>query len=93
MSLASLIKMQSAGVRMIEEANTPRPGGVAQGAVIVTLDVTKEIGTAAVYWALGNVVRRGDNFKIVGIITHVSNPSTITTLNLLLCRIVYQPRT
>ena len=76
MSLESLIKMQSAGVRMIEEANTPRPGGVAQGAVLVTLDVTKEIGTAAVYWALGNVVRRGDNFKIVGIITHVSNPST-----------------
>lgn len=76
MSLESLIKMQSSGVRSIEEPNTPRPGGVPQGAVLVALDVTKEICTAAVYWALGNVVRRGDNFKLVGIITHVCNPST-----------------
>lgn len=76
MSLESLIKMQSSGVRSIDEANTPRPGGVSQGAVLVALDVTKDIATAAVYWALSNVVRRGDNLKICGIITHVSNPST-----------------
>jgi hypothetical protein len=76
MSLESLIKMQSSGIRSIDEANTPRPGGVSQGAVLVALDVTKDIATAAVYWALSNVVRRGDNLKICGIITHVSNPST-----------------
>ena len=75
MSLENLIKMQSSGARSIEEPNTPRPGGVPQGTVLVALDVTKEVFTAAVYWALGNVVRRGDNFKIVGIITHTCNPS------------------
>lgn len=77
MSLESLIKMQSSGARSIEEPNTPRPGGVPQGSVLVILDVTKETGTAPVYWALGNVVRRGDNIKIVGIVTHVCNPSTL----------------
>lgn len=75
MSLENLIKMQSSGARSIEEPNTPRPGGVPQGTVLVVLDVTKEVATAAVYWALGNVVRRGDNFKIVGIVTHTCNPS------------------
>lgn len=60
MSLESLIKMQSSGARSIEEANTPRPGGVAQGSVLVTLDVTNELCTPAVYWAMGHVVRRGD---------------------------------
>ncbi|XP_024387445.1 uncharacterized protein [Physcomitrium patens] len=79
MSLESLIKMQSSGARSIEEANTPRPGGVAQGSVLVTLDVTKELCTPAVYWAMGNVVRRGDNLKILGIITHVSNPMGFKT--------------
>ncbi|XP_024393771.1 uncharacterized protein [Physcomitrium patens] len=67
------------GARSIEEPNTPRPGGVPQGSVLVVLDVTKGITTAPVYWALGNVVRRGDNFKIVGILTHLCNPMGFRT--------------
>jgi hypothetical protein len=80
MSLENLIKMQSSGARSIEEPNTPRPGGVPQGTVLVILDVTKEVATAAVYWALGNVVRRGDNFKVLGLVTHMNNPSKPTTI-------------
>ena len=79
MSLENLIEMQSSGAMSIDEPNMPRPGGLPQSTVLVVLDVTIETSTAAVYWALGNVVRRGDNLNIVGIVTHLCNPSTPQT--------------
>jgi hypothetical protein len=77
MSLNSMIaSMQSSGVARINlhEPQTPRPGGVSQGSVLVVINATKDILPAPVYWAIGNVVRKGDALKILGIITHVTNP-------------------
>jgi hypothetical protein len=77
MSLKSMIaSMQSSGVAKINlhEPQTPRPGGVSQGSVLVVINATKDISPAPVYWAIGNVVRKGDALKILGIITHVTNP-------------------
>ncbi len=77
MSLKSMIaSMQSSGVARINlhEPQTPRPGGVSQGSVLVVINATKDISRAPVYWAIGNVVRKGDALKILGIITHVTNP-------------------
>jgi hypothetical protein len=77
MSLKSMIaSMQSSGVARINlhEPQTPRPGGVSQGSVLVVINATKDISPAPVYWAIGNVVRKGDALKILGIITHVTNP-------------------
>ncbi|XP_024391959.1 uncharacterized protein [Physcomitrium patens] len=72
-SLESLIHLQSLGLRVIGEPTAPRPNGIQQGSVLVVLDANKAISPAAIYWALANVVRRGDSVKILGIITYVAN--------------------
>ena len=48
-----------------------------QGVVLVILDVNKEISTHALNWALGHVARKGDALRLVGILTHVLNPSKL----------------
>lgn len=74
-SLESSIHLQSLGLRVIGEPTAPRPNGIQQGSVLVVLDANKAISPAAIYWALANVVRRGDSVKILGIITYVANNS------------------
>lgn len=49
----------------------------SQGVVLVVMDITKEVSSSAVSWALGNATRSGDLLRLVGIITHVSNPSKL----------------
>ncbi|XP_073387629.1 uncharacterized protein [Physcomitrium patens] len=71
--MENLISLQSVGHRNIGEPSAPRPIGVHQGSVLVVLDVNKGVAPAALYWALANVVRKGDKLKLLGIITHVSN--------------------
>lgn len=81
MAMEDLISLQSEGLRSIGEPTAPRPSGVQQGSVLVVLDVNKPaVAPAAVYWALGNVVRKGDHLKILGIITHLPNPSKFQKL-------------
>ena len=46
-----------------------------QGVVLVVIDLSKEVSSSAVTWALENAVRNGDLLRLVGIITHVQNPS------------------
>lgn len=46
-----------------------------QGVVLVILDVNKDISTNALNWALGHVARKGDTLRLVGILSHVLNPS------------------
>lgn len=77
--MESLTSLQRSGSRSIDESQTPRPGGVPQGSVLVVLDVNKDIEPSALHWALGNVVRKGDNLKIVGIITYLMNPSKFSS--------------
>lgn len=48
-----------------------------QGVVLVILDVNKEISTHALNWALGHVARKGDALRLVGILSHVLNPSKL----------------
>lgn len=47
----------------------------SQGVVLVVIDLSKEVSSSAVTWALENAVRNGDLLRLVGIITHVQNPS------------------
>lgn len=47
----------------------------SQGVVLVVMDLSKDVTNSAVSWALGNVTRHGDLLRLVGIITHVPNPS------------------
>ena len=51
-----------------------------QGVVLVVIDLSKEVSSSAVTWALENAVRNGDLLRLVGIITHVQNPSKSTNL-------------
>ena len=75
MAMENLIGMQSTGLRSIGEPTAPRPTGVVQGSVLVVLDVNKAVAPGALYWTLANIVRKGDNLKILGIITHIVNAS------------------
>lgn len=84
--MENLISLQSSGLRSIGEPAAPRPIGVQQGSVLVVLDVNKGVTPGALYWALANVVRKGDNLKILGIITHIGNASKCCSF----CRLVHR---
>lgn len=74
--MESVRSLQISGPTLISDPHGARPGAVPQGgAVLVVLDVNKLIDPGALYWALGNVVRKGDFLKIVGILTQLANPS------------------
>lgn len=47
----------------------------SQGVVLVVIDLSREVSSSAVNWALENAVRHGDLLRLVGIITHVQNQS------------------
>lgn len=49
----------------------------SQGVVLVVMDLSKDTSSSAVSWALGNATRSGDLLRLVGIITHVPNPSKL----------------
>lgn len=49
----------------------------SQGVVLVVMDLSKDVSSSTVSWALGNVSRHGDLLRLVGIITHVPNPSKL----------------
>jgi hypothetical protein len=54
----------------------------AAASVLVVLDANnKDITAAPLYWALGNVVRKGDYLKIFGIITTSTAKNTCKLLN------------
>lgn len=59
----------STGLRLHPEAMA------VQGVVLVVLDVNKDICTHALNWALGHVARKGDVLRLVGVLSHVLNPS------------------
>ena len=48
-----------------------------QGVVLVVIDLSKDVSTSTVTWALENAVRQGDLLRLVGIITHVQNQSKL----------------
>lgn len=77
MAMENLIALQSQGLRSMGEPAGPLPNGVQHGSVLVVVDVNKTVSPAAVHWALGNVVRKGEHLKILGIITHLPNPSKL----------------
>jgi hypothetical protein len=54
----------------------------AAASVWVVLDAhNKDITAAPLYWALGNVVRKGDYLKIFGIVTTATAKNTCKLLN------------
>ena len=57
------------GARIVQRADSSRP------VVLVVLEVNKDICTLALNWAFHHVVRRGDTLRLVGILSHVLNPS------------------
>lgn len=70
-SSSSDVGMEDAttGLRLHPEAMA------VQGVVLVVLDVNKEICMQALNWALGHVARKGDALRVVGVLSHVLNPS------------------
>lgn len=67
-----------AEVMMEDGASEPRPQQeMHPGVVLVALDVNKDISTQALNWAFMNAVRPGDTVCIVGILSHVLNPSKL----------------
>lgn len=52
-------------------------GPEPQGVVLAIMDVNNAICAHALNWALGHVARKGDALKIVGILTHIVNPSKL----------------
>lgn len=52
-------------------------GPEPQGVVLAILDVNNTISAQSLTWALGHVARKGDALKIVGILTHIVNPSKL----------------
>lgn len=74
--MESVRSLQISGPTLISDPHGAKPGAVSQGgAVLVILDVNKLIDPGALYWALGNVVRKGDFLKILGLLTQLANPS------------------
>jgi hypothetical protein len=61
----------AAGSMPSQQQQPPAP----QGVVLVVLDVNKEISTQALNWALSHVARKGDALRLVGVLSHVLNPS------------------
>ncbi len=57
------------------------PQTAAQGVVLVVLDVNKEVSSNALNWALGHVARKGDALRLVGVLTHILNPSKRSPLD------------
>jgi hypothetical protein len=57
------------------------PQTAAQGVVLVVLDVNKEVSSNALNWALGHVARKGDALRLVGVLTHILNPSKKSPLD------------
>jgi hypothetical protein len=51
---------------------------VAQGVVLVVLDLTMALSSAALQWALDSVVRKGDILRVIGVLTHVLNPCKLS---------------
>ena len=51
----------------------------AQGVVLVVMDLTMGVSNAALQWAMDNVVHKGDMLRLVGVLTHVLNPSKSRT--------------
>jgi hypothetical protein len=64
-----MVEDGAAGARLVAQAEP------TQGVVLVVLEVNKEICTHALNWAFHQVVRRGDTLRLVGILSHVLNPS------------------
>lgn len=69
-STSSDVGMEDASLRLHPEAMA------VQGVVLVVLDVNKDICMQALNWALGHVARKGDALRLVGVLSHVLNPST-----------------
>ena len=63
------------GARLVQS-----PELSTQGVVLVVLEVNKDICTRALNWAFDHVVRRGDTIRLVGILSHVLNPSELLNL-------------
>lgn len=57
-----------------------------QGVVLVVVDVNKDICMQALNWALGHVARKGDAIRLVGVLSHVLNPSKSQWRSPLNCR-------
>lgn len=47
----------------------------SQNVVLVVMDLSKDVSSCAINWALSNVARNGDILRLLGIITHVQNSS------------------
>lgn len=45
----------------------------SQNVVLVVMDLSKDVSSCAINWALSNVARNGDILRLLGIITHVQN--------------------
>lgn len=69
------ITMEDAVGSMPSQQQEPQQQAMPQGVVLVVLDVNKDICTQALNWALGHVVRKGDALRLVGVLSHVLNPS------------------
>lgn len=69
MEAEPMVEDVAAGARLVQQAET------TQGVVLVVLEVNKDISTRALNWAFHHVVRRGDTLRLVGILSHVLNPS------------------
>lgn len=80
--MGSEIAMEDAAGAMAFEEQQEE--AVPQGVVLVVLDVNKEFCTQGLNWALGHVTRKGDALRLVGVLSHVRNPSKSLLLSSML---------